>query len=522
MDDAQCPLNIVSLPKAVPSTTFLLRWPSGAKNHSSVYLAIGGVVKSFVNPASKMAICFFAQPRRILLNSLLLFLQICYSRDMEIEKHEPPVPVHYSQKTPLASLKKRFLSKPYVIAIVAFVVMLVLLGFAVVAGKTSSPSIAPPIQNRSDSPQQAQTGVGLFGQQCKGKGTAKLNTFPLDPQNIELIVPMGRVQDSHVTPTDHQYIIPVGTKGGSLVTDNPKMYHIKAPADGYIINIELFKEPVEEAYRKDPYQENYLVVFEHSCDFYTRLIHIDTLSEKVNSSFAFKNPQDPHPYAQARIPVKVGEVIGTVGPHAFDFQIMDTTFKNRDIISPQNIDFFSSYTVDTFDYISDSLRNALLQKNLRRTKPLGGKLGYDKEGTLLGNWFKVGRDKNKREEYWTQNLSIVYDHLDESQIRVSLGNFGGYPKAFGVVGNAPDPKDINKSSGLVKYELLKFDYHDSSGKVWDTIHFVDGLVAKNTDEMVGVVIFQLMDDKKLKVETFPGKTAAQVSGFTPKALMYER
>lgn len=412
---------------------------------------------------------------------------------------------------------KKILSKR--IIILAVIAMLLLLG-VVIALKPSSPSTQ---QTQTDHPQQNQPGgVGLFGQQCEGTGERTLNTFPLDPKDIELIVPMGRVQDSHVTPTDHQYIIPKGTTGGSLVTDNPKKYEIKAPADGYIITIELFKEPVEKAYRKDAYQDNYLVVFEHSCNFYTRLIHIDTLSEKVTSSFAFKNPQDQHPYAQTRIPVKEGEIIGTVGPHSFDFQIMSTKVKSKDILSPENIDFFSPYTVDTFDYVADPLRNELLQKNLRKRPPLGGKIGYDKEGTLLGNWFQVGRDKNERAEYWTKNVSIVYDHIDESQIRVSLGNFSGYPKAFGVKGNTPDPKDINKTSGVVTYELVKFDYYDSSGKIWDTIHYVPDLVAKNTQELAGVVLFELTDEGKLKVETFPGKTANQVSGFTNNAKVYER
>lgn len=362
---------------------------------------------------------------------------------------------------------------------------------------------------------------GLYGR-CEGSGTKKLSTFPLDTQNMEMILPMGRVQDSHVTPTDHQYIIPKETKSGSLVTDNPEKYQIKAPFDGYITNIELFKEPVESSYRKDPYRENYLVVFEYSCDYFVRLIHIDTLSEKVLSSFTFNNPNSQHPNAYPRIAVKEGDLIGTVGPHSFDFQIMDTTYTNRGIIKPENIDPWTSVTVDTFDYLSDTLRGQLLTKNIRTREPLGGKVGYDLEGTLLGSWFKVGRDKNERNEYWTQNLSIVYDHLDETQVRVSFGDFSGYPKAYGVKGNLPDPKDVNKGSGMVKYDLMKFDYHHPDGQVWDTIHFVSGLTAKNTDEQAGVVLFELQDDGKLKVETFPGKAANQVSGFTSKATLYER
>ena len=78
------------------------------------------------------------------------------------------------------------------------------------------------------------------------------------------------------------------------------------------------------------------------------------------------------------------------------------------------------------------------------------------------------------------------------------------------------------SSGLTKYELLRPDYYDSSGKVWDTISFVLNLVSKNTNDMAGVVLFELQSDGKLKVETFPGKSADGVSGFTSKAVMYER
>ena len=44
-----------------------------------------------------------------------------------------------------------------------------------------------------------------------------------------------------------------------------------------------------------------------------------------------------------------------------------------------------------------------------------------------------------------------------------------------------------------------------------------------TDGQVeGTVLVQVMDGEKLKLETFPGKTAAQVSGFTDKAAMYVR
>ncbi|OGZ96167.1 MAG: hypothetical protein A3B34_03375 [Candidatus Sungbacteria bacterium RIFCSPLOWO2_01_FULL_54_21] len=382
--------------------------------------------------------------------------------------------------------------------------------------KAMPPLASPP----PTTPQPARQAVGLFGQQCEGTGYKKLNTFPLDPQNIELIVPMGRVQDSHVTPTDHQYIIPIGTVSGSLVTDNPRKYPIKAPADGYIIAIELFREPVEAAYRSQEYRDNYLVLFEHSCAFYTRLIHIDTLSERVLASFTFKNPEDQHPYASVRIPIKEGEVIGTIGSHSFDFQIMNADARDKNILRPDHIDFFSAYTVDTFDYLAEPLRTELLKKNMKKTPPIGGRIGYDVAGTLAGNWFLKGRS-TAREEYWTNNMSIVSDHLDPSQIRVSLGNFGGYPKAYGVRGNAPDPASVTTQSGIVAYELVKFDYYAGTQK-WDGLHYANAVAAQNTAESAGTVLFQLLDADTLKMEAFPGKSSAQATTFTLAALLYER
>lgn len=410
------------------------------------------------------------------------------------------------------------------------VIAIIILAVILVGGGILLVSNQPNLKNQTGYEQSSRQKGGLFGR-CEGKGTTKLNTFPLDPKDIELITPMGRVQDSHVTPTDHQYIIPKETKSGSIVTDEPKKYPILAPTDGFIVNVELFKEPIENSYKKDPYANNYLVVFEYSCDFYIRLIHIDTLSDKVNSQLKFDDPNSQHPYANPRIAVKEGEIIGTVGPHSFDFQIMDTTKQAKNIISPQNIDPWTSVTFDTFDYVTDALKSQLLPKNLRTKAPLGGKVGYDIDGTILGNWFRVGRNeqssrssstKNERNEYWIQDLSIVYDHIDESQIRVSLGDFGGYPKAYGVKDNAPDPKDVTKYFGIVKYELYKFDYYDSNGEVWDTITFASGLIAKNTSDMAGTVLFELQKDGKLKMETFPGKSVDQVEGFTSKALIYER
>jgi hypothetical protein len=40
--------------------------------------------------------------------------------------------------------------------------------------------------------------------------------------------------------------------------------------------------------------------------------------------------------------------------------------------------------------------------------------------------------------------------------------------------------------------------------------------------VLGTVLMQLVGQRLLKMEIFPGKTAAQVNGFDSAALMYER
>lgn len=38
----------------------------------------------------------------------------------------------------------------------------------------------------------------------------------------------------------------------------------------------------------------------------------------------------------------------------------------------------------------------------------------------------------------------------------------------------------------------------------------------------GMLLVQLIEDRKLKIETFPGKSAKEVTAFTPMAKFYER
>ncbi|TSC65653.1 MAG: Uncharacterized protein CEO22_396, partial [Candidatus Berkelbacteria bacterium Gr01-1014_85] len=107
----------------------------------------------------------------------------------------------------------------------------------------------------------------------------------------------------------------------------------------------------------------------------------------------------------------------------------------------------------------------------------------------------------------------------------SIGNFKGEAKQFGVNGNSPDPKTINQASGLVKYELVNYEYFDqSTGRSWRTS---DGPVsqpaAKNLPQTTaGVALVQLISDRQLKLEIFTDQSTDSVTQFTDKAQLYER
>jgi hypothetical protein len=78
------------------------------------------------------------------------------------------------------------------------------------------------------------------------------------------------------------------------------------------------------------------------------------------------------------------------------------------------------------------------------------------------------------------------------------------------------------ASGLVVYELVGYDRWAGS-QPWDGESLVTGLEARNRDsEVRGTVLLQLVEDRRLRVEAFPGKSASEVTGFTAAALMYQR
>ena len=97
------------------------------------------------------------------------------------------------------------------------------------------------------------------------------------------------------------------------------------------------------------------------------------------------------------------------------------------------------------------------------------------------------------------------------------------PQQFAVVGNSPDPARVDPTTGLIKYELAQIErYSADTGQTWDTQTYLPHIRTRAASTVVGTVLMQLVDERALKIEIFPGKRAAEISGFDSGALMYER
>ena len=350
---------------------------------------------------------------------------------------------------------------------------------------------------------------------CKGKGgPVKLTASPMNLRDIGFIIPMGSMVSAHVTPVDHQYYSPVNFNA-------PRdTYDVFAPAKGYIVSVQHRTQFVGE--QQKPVDE-YRVIMEHSCTFWSYFDLMTSLSPQIRSQIAaFKGKS-------LRIPIKAGELLGKVGHQTLDFGVVNADVTLPGLLDPQQYQAepWKVHTVDPFDYFAEPVKSELLAKDLRSALPRGGKIDYDIAGRLVGNWFRehtngyAGVDKNR---YWDSHLAIAYDNIDPSQIIVSMGNFNGIAQQFAVKGNSPDPASVSQQTGLVIYELVPYNYTlGDSGQPWNGTSYASNIhVTRRDDQVVGVILLQVLSAANIKVEIFPGLTRAQVNGFDSHAQIYER
>lgn len=354
-------------------------------------------------------------------------------------------------------------------------------------------------------PENIKEGMDLSHNSCEGDEKTKLGTLPMNETDFSAILPYGLTVGGHVTPIDHQYFSPAD------FSSKRDAYPVYAMADANIVDI---------GPRETDGGTEYRLVFSISCTLFYYYDLVTSLTPEIEA--AWKKQENGIVY-----PVKEGEQIGYIGGQTLDFAVWDTDVNLTGFIVPEHYkgESWKIHTVDPLNYYTDELKAKVLAKYMRTIEPVSGKIDYDVDGKLIGNWFIEGTGGyigGSLEGYWKTHLSIAPDAYDPTSIVVSIGDFGGKALQFGVKGNSPDPAKIGVKDELVKYELVQQDWADANGNHWDRTSLVKGLKAQNQTTVQGVALFQLTGTRTLKAEFFPGKTASQVTGFTANAKMYER
>lgn len=357
---------------------------------------------------------------------------------------------------------------------------------------------------------------------CQGQGPVMFGASPFELGKLATIQPMGQMIYDHVTPIDHGYMFGVG--GRSVPFDS---FGIYSPAKGYVVEMSRTQRSGPENFI------DYALTIEFSCTHYVHYSNMSSFAPRLLQ--AGGGLPALNILASVRIPVREGELVGRTGPYGIDLYVQDKQVKLTGYIVPEHYASESGklHSADFFNYVKEPLKSKLLAKNLRQANPRFGKIDYDIDGRLSGNWFQVGTYGYKGsppgqpaggEGYWRGHAAFAPDALDPSGFIVSLGNWPGGPAQFAVRGNKPNPKDVSVASRVVKYELAQPDHVvASSGRSWDRTSYVKGLkLVPGEGPSKGVVLLQLVGPRQLKLEVFAGRTADEVVGFTKAAVMYER
>lgn len=367
-----------------------------------------------------------------------------------------------------------------------------------------------------------KAGQELSHGKCEGEGPVELTALPMNKEDFAILIPYGLVTSGHVTPIDHQYFSPT-------IFNSPRdTYEVYAPADARIVDIGA-RPRVNPDNPNDKFEE-YRIVFSHTCTFLTYFDLVTSLAPDLKAEYD-KN-KDANGYAgNIDFPVKAGQMIGKIGGQTLDFAVWDTQKPLTGFVVPEHYEAESwkLYTANPNDYFSSDLVEILKAKNPRTTEPVQGKIDYDIDGKLIGNWFLEGTNGYAGSEnytggtYWSGHLSIAPNLYDPTRYIFSTGDFEGEAKQFLIFDENIDPKKIDTDSGLIKFNIGGFSYVDSQGKQWIGTSYTKGpKITESGQEQESCVLVQLIENRKLKLETFSNQSCDSINKFSLNAKIYER
>ncbi|QQG49663.1 MAG: hypothetical protein HZB70_02595 [Candidatus Berkelbacteria bacterium] len=379
------------------------------------------------------------------------------------------------------------------------------------------------IGDQSNPKDAIKAGQSLSNNHCEGEGVPyKLSASPMKMEDFTHIIPYGLMVGGHVTPIDHQYFSPADYKSPI------DAYEVRAMADSTIVDIGTRKNETHPA-------TEYRLVFTVSCTFFYYYDLVTSLAPEIKAEFDKNNRNG---FFSGTIVVKAGQLIGRIGGRTLDFAVWDTTKPVTGFIKPSSYEAerWKLYTADPLNYYTDELKASLLSKYVRQAEPVSGKIDYDIDGKMIGNWFEegsngyMGTEANRNAgAYWKTHLSISPDHFDPTQSIISMGFLYKVLEhdddmQYAILPGSASPASVGVDTGLVKYDLGGWDYVKTDGSKWDKMGFTaDAVTLKpNPSQHFGCALGQLIETQKLKFELFVGKNCSAITSFTDKAKIYTR
>lgn len=416
--------------------------------------------------------------------------------------------------------------------IIGIVIIISIVAILVFIAKSNSKKLKnePNSLTRGLSSSAIEAGKQLSGGRCSGTGPGQLTHSAMDAKDFSMIIPYGLMVGGHVTPIDHQYYSPISYQ-------SPRdAYPVYAMGDARLVSIEHRTEiPQDNSAVRNRITDEYRLIFTQSCTFFYYYDLLTSLTPELTKLVGDKRN------ASVDVPVKAGDKIGAIGGQTLDFAVWNTEKQLPGFIVPEHYraEAWKIYTADPLDYQTAELKKMMLDKYPRVNEPLSGKIDWDIDGTLQGTWFAQGTnylegDRSNPKGPWVGHLSFAPNLYDPNRWIVSMGDYPVAQEAntqvsatqFYAKATSPSPTKITPESGLTKIELVHEDYIKPDGQPW---HLQNGEFVKGPkvgtareSEILAVALVQLTDQRTLKFQIFPNKTAADVNGFDSDAKIYTR
>jgi len=353
--------------------------------------------------------------------------------------------------------------------------------------------------------------------QCEGDSYEKFSYLPMKFEAISIVTPIGGAHGAHITPKNHGGI----TTTEEAAKNNEKIY---AVSDGTIVKVERRASLLSDEHVSGTEHLDHRMIIEVSCNLYYLYDHIFELDESVKEQIE-KNLQGEGNMKMfsGRIKVKAGQQLGSPNEkmNSFDFAVYDLTIKLPGFINYESylVEPWKIHTADFTTYFNDSVRTKILEKNLRKVFPYGGKIDYDIKDKAIGNWFLEGTNgyagkQVQQGRYWSGHLALYYDFIEPKKLRVSIGDVNGKSRHFGIEEGSIDFSEVGKETGPVPYELFNLKKCEENNPL-------DSSDVTCNEGFTGTLLIEHLGDQKLKVEIFLDEKLIDKQ-FTEKARIYIR